>query len=147
MKTSSLLRYSGAFIIILMMLSTLVIRPQYSYGQVLMAPAGQGQPQYTGHENHSISLADAIRFTKNYRDTMPAGSLLAEYFGKDAIQSILSQSGCVGLRIYNGKNDAGSVVFVLVGVDSRGQDLTSGPLGEWGFPCPPFCDTAKVLGH
>jgi hypothetical protein len=105
------------------------------------------QLQLTGAEDHSISLADAVKLTKNFRSTAPAGSIYGEYFGKNAIEAIISQAGAVGMSIYYGRKDDGSSVLVLVGVDENDGDLTGGPLAETGFPCPPFCDTVKVFGR
>ena len=101
--------------------------------------------QFTGEEDHKISLQEAARLTRSYRESMPAGSLLAGYFGKVAISSILAQSGCLGLRIYNGKKATGELTFVLVGVDANGGDMTGGELAEYSVGCPPICSPANEL--
>lgn len=102
---------------------------------------------FSGNENHSITLDQATLLVKNFQSTAPESSILGEYFGRDAILSILNQDQCVGLRIYNGRKDDGTPVFVLVGVDGSGCDMKSGILAELGFPCPPFCDTTHALGN
>jgi hypothetical protein len=54
----------------------------------------------TGAENHSITLAEAVTLTANYRTSPVRGEALAESFGRDAIAAILAHPRCVGLKIY-----------------------------------------------
>ena len=107
----------------------------------------QTSQQFTGHENHSISLSDATTLTRNFRATAPSNAVLCEFFGRDAVLGILNQTSAVGLRIYYGKKDDGTPVLVLVGVTAEGQDLTGGPLAEIGYPCPPICPGGSVLNQ
>ncbi|MBK9721976.1 MAG: hypothetical protein IPO78_10225 [Saprospiraceae bacterium] len=69
----------------------------------------------------------------------------ASAFGKDRIQEILDQSGCEGIRIYNGYDDS-KRRFVLVGVDEDGNDMTNGRILEFSNPCPPYCAPTTSLG-
>lgn len=100
---------------------------------------------FTGHENHHISLQEARSLTSNYRKSVSSGSELAGYFSRDAILAILNQASCVGIRIYRGLSADNLPRFVIVGVDSAGQDLTGGELAEFSHNCPPFCDPASAL--
>ncbi len=100
---------------------------------------------FTGNEDHSIDLRDAARMTANYRSAAGKEAFLGAYFGRDALLAILEQEGCTGIRIYNARSDAGESNFVLVGVKSDGEDMTSGPLAEFGTGCPPFCPTESAL--
>jgi hypothetical protein len=90
---------------------------------------------FTGSEDHSITLADASKFTGNYRESM----ILGGYFGKDAISKIIDQDGCVGIRIYHALDDDRKPQFVLVGVDSDEKDMEEGELAERAILCPPQC--------
>jgi len=103
--------------------------------------------QLTGRENHAIALADASKLTANFRASASPGSVLGEAFGRDAVQGILNQANCVGVRIYYGRKSDSTPVLVLVGVDASGSDLTAGVLLESGFPCPPFCPSLSPLIH
>jgi len=94
---------------------------------------------FDGHENHSITPKDAAALTRAYRESVPSGAVLAEFFGRDAILEILDQPSCVGIRMYFAKKADGSMALVLVGADASGNDLSSGPLAEFGLPCPPMC--------
>lgn len=93
-------------------------------------------PTYTGKEPHDISPTDASSLTQKYKSSVPAGSIRANYFGKKALDAILSpkEGGCVGLRIYNGITGSGEPTLVIVGVESSGGDLIEGKLAEYGIP-------------
>lgn len=95
-----------------------------------------------------ISLATAKQWTANYRETA-SNEILGHYFGFEIIQQILSQEGCVGIRIYYAINDAGVKQLLLVGVDAGGENLLplegaklsdDGPIiADASFPCPDVC--------
>ncbi len=99
---------------------------------------------FTGHEDHSISLATAAAWTKNYRDKN-SGATKGHFFGKDAINSILAQSGCVGIRLYYALDDAGAKQIILVGADANENDLYNGVLAERSIICPPMCGGGNPL--
>jgi hypothetical protein len=103
------------------------------------------QTVLTAGQQHSIDLPAAAGMTKRYRSSVPAGSFLAEAFGKNALDSLLRQPGAIGMRIYLARHADSSLGFVLVAVDTSGSDMTSGALLETGFPCPPDCDLASPL--
>lgn len=99
---------------------------------------------FTGNEDHSISLATAAAWTKNYRDRN-AGAIKGHFYGKQAIKDILDQSTCVGIRIYYAIDEAGARQLVIVGVKANEDDLFNGLLAERGVPCPPFCGSGNPL--
>jgi hypothetical protein len=94
--------------------------------------------------NHRISLEEAAAHTKRHRDAK-THEVKAGTFHKDQVLELLNQPGCVGLRIYHGRDKDGSPTFVLVGIDEKDADLTVGVLLEWPFPCPPYCGSANAL--
>jgi hypothetical protein len=100
---------------------------------------------FTGNENHWISLEEAAKLTRNYREAAGSGAILGGFFGKNAILDILNQSGCVGLRIYYGQSDDDKSRFVLTGVNSDEDDLYEGHLAEISIDCPPHCPKANPL--
>jgi hypothetical protein len=102
---------------------------------------------YTGDEIHSISLKDAAALTKRYRDQFSVETpyIKGEYFGKTALLSLLSQTGCVGTRIYYGLKADDTQCLVLVGVDGDGNDMTTGDIMEYVLPCPAHCSQANEL--
>lgn len=98
---------------------------------------------FTGNENHEISLAAAAILTENYRNQNP-NATLGGFFGKTAIEAILAQPGCVGIRYYNAI-DNNEPTLVLVGVDANQNDLYNGPLAEFSKPNPPYTSISNPL--
>ena len=100
---------------------------------------------YTGREHHVISLDKARRLTETYQNAAKPGDVIAGYLGWDIFQKILDQEECVGIRIYNAVSEAGNPTFVLVGVDTSGNDILGGPFGDEIWPCPPYCPSPGGL--
>lgn len=99
----------------------------------------------TGNENHGITLAEASAMTKRYRDSVSATATIAHLFGEGAIQSILDQEGCKGIRIYYGLNEENEKQLIITGVDANGNDLYNGILAERSYTCPSVCSSANPL--
>lgn len=103
---------------------------------------------FTGNEDHSISIEGAADLTRNYRNTSESGAIIAEFFGKDALERILAQEGCVGIRCYYGKKENGTPALILVGTDANEDDLIDGDeIAQAGNPCPPYCASANALNN
>jgi hypothetical protein len=102
------------------------------------------QQQFTGNENHVITLDQAVKFIQNYTFSPTAPNIKGGLFARSIFDKILSQPGCIGIRYYYAKKDDGSPAIVLVGVDGSGNDLMQGPLGELIFPCPPYCGPSPL---
>ncbi len=85
-----------------------------------------------------ISLQSTMSITVNEANPK------AHAFGVDKIQEILDQTGCVGIRIYNGYNDS-KRRLVIVGVDENGDDITSGKILDFSTPCPPNCAPSNAI--
>jgi len=114
---------------------------------------------------HYISLKDAAQLSANFRSGKAAlakqlkdpGYLqrsfnlpLAGKLNRDAIAVLLNRKGNAGIRIYLAKNKEGLVTFVLVGVDSKGNDITgNGAPGEYLVDailrCPTLCSFDSPL--
>jgi hypothetical protein len=97
--------------------------------------------------DHRISLDDAVAIARAYRDDTPASPWPILGFSRQALDGILGQPGCAGVRIYPARHiepDARPTV-VLVGVDTSGADMMQGPLAQVPWECPPFCDEASPL--
>lgn len=92
---------------------------------------------FTGEENHEISLAQASTWTKDYRDLDPKATK-GHFFGKNAIQNILNQTDCVGIRIYYGLDGDGAKQLIISGATANEDDLYEGLLAERSRPSPPF---------
>ncbi len=94
--------------------------------------------------NHRISLQEAAAHTKRHRDAK-IFAVNGGAFHKDQVLELLNQPGCVGLRIYFGRDQAANPTVVLAGMDNADNDLTAGALLELWVPCPPLCGTANPL--
>lgn len=98
-------------------------------------------------DNHSgkfITPNEAIAFTHAFQNQHPT-ALKAFYAGSSKIKAILEQEGCMGIRIYKGLDQSGASNLVLVGVNTSGEDMTSGPILERLMPCPTDCDDNSIL--
>jgi hypothetical protein len=99
----------------------------------------------TGSEDHKIRLEDASSQTKAFRAGVPADGVLGGYLGREIIDAILRQPGCIGIRYYFARHVKNYPTVVLVGVTSDNADLWQGVLAEETWPCPPFCPPANPL--
>lgn len=92
-----------------------------------------------------VTLAEARQYIRNFRIIYP-NEIKASFASKEIILQILEQEDCVGIRIYNGyDNEEKRLCNVLVGVNSKEQDMTNGIIVERLRPCPPLCDLVSPL--
>lgn len=89
--------------------------------------------------DHKIPLQAAAGLTRRYRQSAGKGAQLATMFPREVYEALLAQPGCAGVRAYAAMGEDGAQQTVLVGVDSDGNDIVSGELFEFSFPCPPYC--------
>lgn len=69
-----------------------------------------------------IPFETAVKFTKAYAETH-TNENLSYHLGRNIIELILAQPGCVGMRFYYGYNNEGQKTLVYVGIDADGNDL------------------------
>jgi len=99
---------------------------------------------FNGDEAEQISLETAAAWTENYREANP-DQTKAHFFGKNIINAIFAQTGCVGIRIYYALDEKGQKQLIITGVDANEKDLYNGILAERSFPCPTYCDNTSPL--
>ena len=99
---------------------------------------------FDGTEGAPIQLEQAASWTANYRYENP-DKVKAHFFGKDILQEILSQEGCMGIRIFNAIDGEGVNKLILVGADSGEDDQLEGTLADFGTPCPAMCGKSNQL--
>jgi len=68
--------------------------------------------------NHEL----AGSFVQNYIQKYP-NDMISYHIGRDIIELILAQPGCVGMRFYNALNEEGKKTLVYVGIDASGKDI------------------------
>ena len=140
MKTKTSKLFTLVVVALMSSLATLLVTLS-----VTSAGARQ-QQQFTGNENHVITLEQAVKLVQNHKTAPRVASIKGGYFGRSIFDKILSQSGCVGVRFYYAQKDDGASTIVLVGVDNMANDMTGGVLGDIVIPCPPYCG-ASVLNN
>lgn len=92
-----------------------------------------------------ISLGEAVKFTHTFQERNPE-AIKAYYAEKKLVASLLQQTGCAGIRIYNGYDpDRNKPNLVLVGVDKNGNDMTEGIILEKLKSCPSECPKNSSL--
>jgi hypothetical protein len=124
-------------------------------------------PQFDGTEGGQISLQQGADLTASYRLKFP-NATKGRFFGKEILQQILDQPGCVGIRMYFGvkKEESGSghhanssssgsnnqavttspidLELVLVGANGNQDDMLD-IIADISVPCPSFCGSQNSL--
>lgn len=98
---------------------------------------------FNGSEGSTISLAQGETMTEYYRRANP-NSIKGVFIGKDLIEDILAQSGCVGIRTYFALDSNDKETIVIVGADATEGDITGGIIVNDGKPCPPSCKQSPL---
>ncbi len=106
---------------------------------------------YGKNDGEMITQQEAKLLMENYENSNSKtsnGNQLGILFGVDHIESILSQKGCVGIRIYYGKDgtkDIDPAHLILVGTDADGNDMPNMDyILDMGLPCPRYCPDTKL---
>lgn len=103
---------------------------------------------FNGTEGSAIELEQAAAWTANYRKEAIADAsgtvTKAHFYGREILQKLLDQEGCMGIRMYYARDENGQKQLVLVGADAEGNDM-QGMVVDTGKICPPDCDTGGNL--
>jgi len=70
----------------------------------------------------AISHELAAKMIKDFQDAHPNASAFNS-IGRNIIEKILAQPGCVAMRFYNGINEVGRETLVYAGVDAKGKTI------------------------
>ncbi|GAB5419153.1 MAG: hypothetical protein Crog4KO_06610 [Crocinitomicaceae bacterium] len=98
---------------------------------------------FNGTEGGQITLAEGADLTSKYRDENP-GSTKGHFFGKDILKRILTQEGCMGIRMYYGIDEDGKKELVIVGADGNEDDMLD-IVADLSMPCPSRCGSPNSL--
>jgi hypothetical protein len=98
---------------------------------------------FNGTEGGQITLSTGSALTAEYRAQNP-GETKGHFYGKDILNDLLDQSGCMGIRIYYGIDDDGNKELVLVGADQAECDMTD-LVADLSVPCPNRCGKTNYL--
>jgi len=77
---------------------------------------------FTATTGAEIGQELGAQFISAYRNANPA-DVTSYYVGRNILEQVLAQPGCVGLRFYNAYNEAGQKTLVYVGVTAQGTDM------------------------
>jgi hypothetical protein len=93
-----------------------------------------------------ITQARAIELINAFSVKFP-NQVVSSFIGTNNVENILSQTDCIGIRIYNGyDNTEEKISLVLIGVDSEGKDiLRNGIIYDKIVTCPPTCAENTIL--
>ena len=69
-----------------------------------------------------ISHEMAADFVQSYANANP-GDVVGYTVGRNILDAILAQPGCVGIRFFNALNEFGQKTLVYAGVDAAGNDI------------------------
>ena len=86
---------------------------------------------FTGKEGAQISIEEAKAMMSRYRtkyatkegSSEPSNRIFC-VVGREIVEKILNQEGCVGVRMYFTEADDNMLDIVLTGVDANENDLT-----------------------
>jgi len=98
--------------------------------------------QNTGEE---ITLQEAQGYVAEFAKQFP-NEVKSFFVGTNLVESILAQEECIGLRVYNGYDDAeGRMNIVFIGVDIDENDMKTGIIVDRCAVCPPVCPTISIM--
>jgi hypothetical protein len=70
-----------------------------------------------------ISHELAAKMVKDHNDKNSMENSYSYVIGKNIIEQVLSQPGCVGVRFFDAINEANEKTLVFVGIDSKGKSI------------------------
>jgi len=97
------------------------------------------QVNFTDYKNQNVSFQEATGLLKTHGRIAASDAVIAQYFGKNIVDKILAQPGCVGVRMYYGKHTNGKPCVLILGADKYGKDMVRGVLAMPTMYCPPLC--------
>ena len=100
-------------------------------------------PDFNGNEGTMITLAAGATLTAAFRKDF-SSQPIAIFFGRNKLNTLLAESGSMGIRCYFGEDTSGNLTLVLVSANSAMNDITTCVL-DTGVPCPTSCSTANSL--
>lgn len=109
------------------------------------------QRSYTPEVGKDIGYELGAKMIKSHYDQHP-DDVMAHFMGRNIIEKLLAQPGCIGIRTFHGLNDLGIRQLVLVGVDKNGNNILEftttengkttkhkGIVADAAKACPPYC--------
>ena len=98
---------------------------------------------FDGTEGGEITSTAGGDMTAEYRRLNP-GEVKGHFFGKEILQELLDQEGCMGIRMYYGISPEDRKELVLVGAKANEDDMTD-LVVDLSTPCPNHCGINSIL--
>jgi hypothetical protein len=95
----------------------------------------------TDHEVGLTEARDLIARSKRANPGQPSAGLV----NREALDAVLAQKDCQGVRIYFAQKADGVRTLVIVGMDEFGNDLDEGLILDRLPLCPPLCPVDSAL--
>lgn len=102
---------------------------------------------FNGSEGAPIDRTEAAKWTANYRNAVAGANgaaVKAHFYGREVLQKLLDQPGCMGIRMYYARDEKGQKQLILVGADADGNDMEE-LVVDSSKVCPPDCSTGGEL--
>lgn len=80
--------------------------------------------KFTANVGEEIGQELGAQFISAYRKENPT-DVVGYYIGRNILDQILAQPGCVGIKFYNAYDETGKKTLVYVGVNAEGNDMLS----------------------
>ena len=93
---------------------------------------------FTGKENHNITQAEVVEFTKNFQNLFASNSAPGGFFDKAAVTALIQQENAVGMRYYYGVDQDNKTGLLLSGTDCNRNDLVDGEPVKRSILNPPL---------
>lgn len=78
----------------------------------------------TAEVGAEVGVELGSQMISSYRQANPTKTV-GYFIGRNILEQVLAQPGCVGIKFYNAYNEAGTQTLVYVGVDVAGNDMLS----------------------
>jgi hypothetical protein len=66
----------------------------------------------------------AAKMVKDHHDRHSSSDSYSYYIGKNIIEQMLAQPGCVGLRFFDALDESGNKTLVYIGIDAKGKFIS-----------------------
>ena len=76
----------------------------------------------TANIGEEIGFELGAQMISSYRQAN-SSDVISYYVGRNILEQILAQPGCVGIKFYNAYNEIGEKTLVYVGINKDGNDM------------------------
>lgn len=107
------------------------------------------QRSYSPDSGKDIGYEAGAKMVKRHFDQNPDDAV-AHFIGRNIIEKILAQPGCIGLRLFTGLDEMGIRKPIFIGVDKAGNNILRIDMSKKGILasgvkiCPPYCGSIEI---